>query len=230
MSSSPRRRDGASRSTRRIAGISYREERHIMQEQFWGWIMIAIGLIVAIFGARAFRLGLAIAGFAGGFLLAFFLLGNYPSLNHVLISLVGGAVGAALGMTLVKFSNHLAGALLGLAVGLLIVGALGLSAGGGLSHTIGVILALAGLIGGGLIGPWLGVNALLLASAGLGSLLIVAGLQTTFGPQLGENADTVRKILAGPLSLTLFVILFLLAALGQIDFGGFGAPAKSGKR
>jgi hypothetical protein len=198
-----------------------------MEQQFWGWVMIALGLVVAIFGDRAFRVGLAIAGFAGGFLLAFFLLGNNPSLNHVLISLVGGFAGAALAMALVKYSAHLAGALLGLAAGLAIVGLLGLSAGGGISRTIGIILAIGALVGGGVLGPWLGNNALLLASAGLGSLLLVAGLQAAFGPQLGVADESVRRILSGPLSFTLFVICFLLAALGQIDFGGFGGSRKA---
>jgi hypothetical protein len=192
-----------------------------MEQQLWGWLMIAIGLVVAIFGARAFRLGLAIAGFAGGFLLAFYLLGNYPSLNHVLISLVGGLVGAGLAMALVKYSAHLAGALLGLAAGLAVIAALGLN-GGGINSTIGIVLAIGALIGGALIGPWLGNNALLLASAGLGALLLVQGFQTVFGPQLGVADEAVRRILAGPLSFTLFLVFFLLAALGQIDFGGFG--------
>ncbi|MFM9108273.1 MAG: DUF4203 domain-containing protein [Chloroflexota bacterium] len=192
-----------------------------MEQQVWGWIMIAIGLAAAVFGARAFRIGLAVAGFAAGFLLAFFLLGYDPTINHVLISLVGGAVGAALAMALVKYSAHLAGALLGLAAGLAVVGALGLS-GGGLNRTVGIILAIAALVGGGLLGPWLGNNALLLASAGLGALLMVAGVQAVFGPQFGDSPESIRRILAGPLSLTLFVLFFLLAALGQINFGGFG--------
>jgi hypothetical protein len=200
------------------------KELHLMEQVFWGWVMVAIGLVVAIFGARAFRLGLAVAGFAGGFLLAFYLLGNFPTVNHILVSLLGGAVGAALALALVRWAAYLAGALLGLAVALVFIGAIGLRDGGGLSHLIGAALALGAIIGGGLIGPMLGNNALLLASAGLGSMMMVAGFQSVFGAQLGEAAS--GRLLSGPFSLALFIAFFLLSALGQVDFGGFGTTAQ----
>ena len=198
-----------------------------MESALSGWLMIIVGLVVAVFGARAFRLGLGIAGFAAGFLLAFLLLGDVGSINHILISLVGGAIGAGLALALVKWSVYFAGALLGLAIALAIISATGLSGSDGVTGVIGLVLALAGLIGGGLIGPFLGTNALLLASAGLGSLLIVGGFQTAFAPEIG--GAEAGKVLSGPFTVSLFIVLFLLAALGQVDLGGFGGPKKTAR-
>jgi len=196
-----------------------------MVDFIWGWFAIAFGLVVATFGARAFKLGLAAVGFAGGYLLAFMLLGGAPTVRNVMISLIVGVVGAVIAIALVRYAAYIAGAMLGLAAGLVIANVLGLG-GGGLSRILLIVLAVAGIVGGGFLGPLMGDNAMLLAANGLGALMIVSGFNTLFQVHTGAAGDQVERVLSGPLNLTLFIVLVLLGSLGQLDFSGFGGPGK----
>lgn len=197
-----------------------------MIDFIWGWFAIAFGLVVATFGARAFKLGLAAVGFAGGYLLAFMLLGGAPTVRNVMISLVVGVVGGVVAIALVRYAAYIAGAMLGLALAMVLANLLGLS-GGGLSRVLFVVLAGAGILGGGFLGPMMGNNAMLLAANGLGALMIVAGFNTLFGVHTGAAGAEVERVLSGPLNLTLFIVLVLLGSLGQLDFSSFGAPRKA---
>lgn len=196
-----------------------------MIDFIWGWFAIAFGLVVATFGARAFKLGLAAVGFAGGYLLAFMLLGGTPTVRNVMISLVVGVVGAVVAIALVRYAAYIAGAMLGLALAMVLANVLGLS-GGGVSRVLFVVLALAGLVGGGFLGPMMGNNAMLLAANGLGALMIVAGFNTLFPGQAVAGGEDVGRVLSGPMNLTLYIVLVLLGSLGQLDFAGFGGPRK----
>lgn len=186
----------------------------------WGWGMIAIGLVVAAFGTRFVRLGIALIGFCVGFLLVFAIMGDQGSVQSVLISIAAGAVGAILCLALFRYVAYLAGAALGVAVALLLTSAIGMSQGGAVSQTLAIIIAIAAAIGGGIIGPMMGRNAMLLAASGLGAIMMVAGLNQMYASKLGGTETS--QLLAGSVNVTLFIILFLLSCLGQVDFKGFG--------
>lgn len=188
----------------------------------WGWGMVAIGLIVSVFGARFVRLGIALIGFCAGFLIVFALLGGDGGLRNVLISIGAGAIGAILCLVLFRYVAYLAGGALGVAIALLITSAIGLNQGGGVSQTLTAIIAIAAAVGGAFIGPMMGRNAMLLAASGLGALMIVAGLNTVYASALGgENG--VGTLLVGGINISLFIIFFLLSCLGQLDIKGFGS-------
>jgi len=187
----------------------------------WGWGMVAIGLIVSVFGARLVRLGIALIGFYAGFLIVFAQLGGEGGLRNVLISIGAGAIGAILCLVLFRYVAYLAGGALGVALGLLIASAVGLTKGGGVSQTLTLIIAIAAAVGGAIIGPMMGRNAMLLAASGLGALMMVAGLNTVYASALGgENG--VGTLLVGGINISLFIIFFLLSSLGQLDFKRFG--------
>jgi len=186
----------------------------------WGWGMIAIGLVVAAFGTRFVRLGIALIGFCVGFLLVFSIMGQQSSVQTVLISIAAGAVGAILCLALFKYVAYLAGAALGVAVALLLTSAIGMSQGGAVTQTLSIIIAIAAAVGGGLIGPMMGRNAMLLAASGLGAIMMVAGLNQMYAGKLGGTET--GQLLVGSVNITLFIVLFLLACLGQVDFKGFG--------
>ena len=187
---------------------------------FWGWGMIAIGLIVAAFGTRFVRLGIALIGFCVGFLLVFAIMGQQGSVQSVLISIAAGAVGAILCLALFRYVAYLAGAALGVAVALLLTSAIGMSQGGAVTQTLAIIIAIAAAVGGGIIGPMMGRNAMLLAASGLGAIMMVAGLNQMYASKLGGTETS--QLLVGSVNVTLFIILFLLSCLGQVDFKGFG--------
>lgn len=187
---------------------------------FWGWGMIAIGLVVAAFGTRFVRLGIALIGFCVGFLLVFSIMGQQGSVQTVLISIAAGAVGAILCLALFRYVAYLAGAALGVAVALLLTSAIGMSQGGAVTQTLAIIIAIAAAVGGGIIGPMMGRNAMLLAASGLGAIMMVAGLNQMYASKLGGTETS--QLLVGSVNVTLFIILFLLSCLGQVDFKGFG--------
>ena len=187
---------------------------------FWGWGMIAIGLVVAAFGTRFVRLGIALIGFCVGFLLVFSIMGQQGSVQTVLISIAAGAVGAILCLALFRYVAYLAGAALGVAVALLLTSAIGMSQGGAVTQTLAIIIAIAAAVGGGIIGPMMGRNAMLLAASGLGAIMMVAGLNQMYASKLGGTETS--QLLVGSVNVTLFIVLFLLSCLGQVDFKGFG--------
>jgi hypothetical protein len=185
-------------------------------DQVVGLVLVAAGIFLCVYGSRLFTYGLAAMGFALGFLVAFNLLAGQEALLRVLLAMVAGAIVGGVVVALARFGLYIAGGILGLVLAVVGLGLLGIG-GGGFSGVVATVAVVSATGAGGVFGPLLGQSIVIFASSAAGALLVVNGLQTWFDEQLpGAAGDAVNSLGAG-FSLTLFVVVLLIAALGQLN-------------
>lgn len=182
----------------------------------WGLVVIAAGIFVAVYGTLLFKFALAAMGFGIGFIGAWWLLDSQSDATRLLIAIAVGGIGAAVLFALARFGLYIAGAILGLVLSLLIGGIIEIL-GPSPNNTVMVILAIAGLAGGGFIGPRLGQLVVLLATSGAGAYLIVDGIQIWYASRIGGDLDDPSQTLGQRLTLTIFLVLFAMSALSQYN-------------
>ncbi len=184
-----------------------------MSAFFWGLIAICAGVFISVYGLMLFKFALAAMGFTLGFIASWWLLDSQETVMRFLISLVAGAVIGILLFALVRFGVYIAGGILGLVIAILIGGVLEIAFSSPNDWLMSV-LALGGIVGGGIIGPRMGRMIILVATSAAGALLIVEGLQKWFSPELAATGNPARALGSG-IALTVFVVLVALSALGQ---------------
>lgn len=183
----------------------------------WGLITICAGVFISVYGLLLFKFALAAMGFSLGFVGGWWLLDSQETATRFLIALVAGALlGLAL-FFLVRFGVYIAGAMLGIVIAV-VVGGLFEVVSSRASDVVMSVLAIAGLVGGGLLGPRLGRFIILLATSAAGALLIVDGLRHWFATDLGAGESAVRTLGSG-WAMALFAVLFAVSALGQYNAG-----------
>lgn len=130
-----------------------------------------------------------------------------------LIALAAGAVIGMVLFSLVRFGVYFAGGILGLVVAVIVGGLLEITVSRP-DDWLMTVLALGGIVGGGIIGPRIGRMIILVATSAAGALLIVQGLQMWFSTEL-SSTDNPSRALGSGIALAVFVILVALSALGQ---------------
>ena len=182
----------------------------------WGLVVVASGGFICIYGLMLFKFALAAMGFGLGFVIAWWLLDGQTDTVRLLVSLVVGAVAAFALFALARFGIYVAGAILGLLIALVLGGLIEIF-GPSVSNPVMAILAIGGLIGGGLFGHRIGQLVVLLATAGAGAYLLVEGFRVWFGSRMVGIADTPDKLLGNSFSMVLFLTIFALSALSQYN-------------
>lgn len=184
-----------------------------MTEFFWGLIAICAGVFISVYGLMLFKFALAAMGFALGFVASWWLLDSQETAMRFLIALAAGAVIGMVLFSLVRFGVYFAGGILGLVVAVIVGGLLEITVSRP-DDWLMTVLALGGIVGGGIIGPRIGRMIILVATSAAGALLIVQGLQMWFSTEL-SSTDNPSRALGSGIALAVFVILVALSALGQ---------------
>jgi hypothetical protein len=155
-------------------------------------------------------------GFGVGFLLAMRLLEGQSEFRRLLVALVAGFVVAFAFFALVGFAIWIAGAVLGLVAGILVLGIINIfwSRPG---DVVSLIIAIAGVALGIVGGRLLGDNVLLLAMAAAGSFMILRGTQVLFESRFQAGTTDPATGLYQRLALFLFAVFFAVSALAQVN-------------
>lgn len=185
----------------------------------WGLVVVAAGGFICVYGLILFKFALAAMGFGIGFIAAWWFLDDQTESMRLLISLVVGAIAAVVLFALARFGVYVAGAILGLLIALVVGGLIEIF-GPHISNPVMSILAIGGLIGGGLFGHAIGQLVVLLATAGAGAFLVVDGLRIWFESRMDGVADTPDRLLSSSFSMVLFLTIFAISALSQYNSRG----------
>jgi hypothetical protein len=180
----------------------------------WGIAVIGAGVFISVYGNLLFRFALAAMGFGVGFLATMRLLDGQEQTSRILIAFAIGGIAAILLYSLVRFTVYIAGGVLGLVAGFVVLGVIDIFTArpDGLVQTI---VALGGATGGAFLGNRIANVAVLLASAAGGAFLMVNGLHVLFASQFGADTADPASNVATKFSLVIFALLFALGALGQ---------------
>lgn len=184
---------------------------------FWmGILLAACGVFLLVYGGLLFRFSLAAGLFVLGFSLASWLFAGQEDLIRILISLVAGGVLAVAGYALVRMVLHIAGALLGAVLVLLILSLLPFSLDGTLGSLVSILLIVAGAAVVGFFGNRLGDWVIILATTLAGAYAVIFGLTRMFPTAVGVATDYASAYLpfTGP-ALAVFIIVFATGALAQ---------------
>jgi hypothetical protein len=183
-------------------------------ETLWGLIIIVCGIFISVYGNQLFRLTLAVLGFGLGFILGWWLMGSQSTAVHIGTSLVLGGIGAVLLYSLFRVGIYIAGGVLGLVLGMLIVAVLGLQN----TPIIGTILVLgAGLMG--LFGNRLSNMIIPLATSAAGGFLVAYGLLLLFAEDIAPGTAPI-DLLGSRLALMVFLVIVAIGTLGQLPRPG----------
>jgi hypothetical protein len=106
-------------------------------------LMLVLGIILLLFGRRAFWLFVAVAGFIAGITFVTQFMSGQPELVLLLIAIIAGIIGAFLGIVLEWVAILIAGFLAGGYLATTLVTSIGLT----LSVGYGVIYIIGGVIG-----------------------------------------------------------------------------------
>jgi hypothetical protein len=183
-------------------------------DSLWGIIIVVAGVFVCAFGNKLFRLVLAVLGFGLGFILSWWFTGSQPELIHILVSLVAGAIGAVLLYSLFRVGIHIAGGILGLVLGFLLVALLNL---GNTSFAGIVLIAAAALVG--FFGNLLSNMIVPLATGAAGAFMVAYGLTMIFAGEVAAGTNPI-DLLASPLALAVFAVIVAISTLSQIPLRG----------
>jgi len=182
----------------------------------WGLVLISAGVFVAVYGSMLFKFALAAMGFGIGFAAAWWILGETSATSsvQVLVSLAAGGILAFAAFALIRFGLYIAGGILGLVLSFLVIGCINIW-GDTNSDFLTVILAVAGVAGGGFLAPRLGSMITIFATAAAGAFLIVQGLGAWFESRFGQDASEATQVLGQRLTIVTFLVFFGMAALSQ---------------
>jgi len=183
-------------------------------ELVWGLILVGAGIFLAVYGQMLFKFALLAMGFAVGMAGAWWLFEDQSDLTRFLIAMVVGAAVGLLLFSMVKFALYIAGAMLGLAIAVVVSGVIEVL-GATPNDTVKAILVIGGLAGGGIFGHRLGNLAILFATSAMGALLVVNGLRVLFESRFGGDVDDATAIVAQRLTLAVFVVILAISALSQ---------------
>ena len=182
---------------------------------FWlGLLLVACGVFLLVYGGKLFRFALAVALFVLGFSLASWLLAGQTLTLRLIISLVTGGVLAIAGFALVRAALHIAGALLGAVLALIILSVLPAT----LPDIVGlvVIIAAAALVGffGNRLGDWV----IILATTLVGAYAVLWGLTRMFPTVAGVTTDynSAYVPLSAP-AIAIFLTVFAIGVLAQLE-------------
>lgn len=183
-------------------------------EFLWGLIIIVSGVFICVYGNQLFRLTLAAIGFGLGFILSWWLTDGQTNVIQIVVSLVAGGVGALVLYSLFRVGIYIAGGVLGLILGSLLVAIFNMQN----TWLIGTLLIVAmGLAG--FFGTRLSSMIIPLSTGAAGAFLIAYGLVLIFGTDLAPDM-TPLYLLGSPLALAIFVIIVAISTLGQMPRRG----------
>jgi hypothetical protein len=185
-------------------------------ELVWGIVLVAGGVFVAVYGTLLFRFALAAIGFGVGFILAMQIFNDQSEGTRIVIAFAAGFVGAFALYALVAFSLWIAGAILGLVLGIAALGIIDIFWSKP-SNAVSLILTIAGGAAGAFFGRRLGENILLLATSAAGAYMILSGTHVLFESTVQTDTTDASQNLAQRVSLFLFVVLFAISGLAQIN-------------
>ena len=131
----------------------------------WGIVAVAAGIFVCVYGNMLFRFVLAVIGFVIGFWLVMTLLPLGNEALKALLAVIVGGIGAAVLYSLFRLSLHIAGAILGAVLVLIVLALIGWLGGGSSLGAVGWILVLAGAGVVGFLGNRLGRAIIPLATS-----------------------------------------------------------------
>ena len=180
----------------------------------WGLIIVICGVFVCVYGNQLFRLTLAALGFGVGFILTWWLTGSQTQAIQILVSIAVGGIGAVLLYSLFRIGIYIAGGVLGLVLGLLIVALFNLDS----APLVGTILvAGAGLVG--FFGSRLSSMIIPLATGAAGAFMVAYGLALAFAKEIAVDASPI-ELLGSPLALAVFLCIVAISTLGQMPRRG----------
>ena len=185
----------------------------------WGLVVVCAGAFVSVYGLILFKFALAAMGFGLGFVGAWWLLDSQSDSMRLLISLAIGGVAAIVLFALARFGVYVAGAILGIVLAF-VIGGLFEIFGPHLSAPVMWILTIAGIAGGGFIGPRIGQLIVLLATSGAGAFLVVDGLRIWFDANIEGDTAEPTQLLGNSFAMVVFVVLFAISALSQYNSRG----------
>lgn len=180
----------------------------------WGLVAVAAGVFVCVYGNALFRFVLAVLGFVIGFWLVMAVIPLNNDALHILLAIVVGGIGAAVLYGLFRLSLHIAGALLGAVVVVVVLSLINL--GGNRFGVIEWILVLAGAGVVGALGNRLGNAIIPLATSLAGAASIVLGLGKMFSNVGPDSADPVVAM-SSAFALVLFAVIAIISALAQFQ-------------
>lgn len=180
----------------------------------WGVLTICAGLFISIYGVMLFKFALAAMGFSLGFIGGWWVLEDQENASRFLIALVIGAVLGVLFFALIRFGVYIAGGILGLVLALVVGGFIEIL-GPSPSNMVMIILAVAGVAGGGVLGGRLGQFVVLLATALAGAYMIVDGIHTWFASTFEYEGKTAAETLGTGVAMVLFIVLVVMSVLSQ---------------
>ena len=182
----------------------------------WGLVAVAAGIFVCVYGNMLFRFVLAVVGFVIGFWLVMAVLPMGNSALQVLLAVVVGGIGAAVLYGLFRLSLHIAGALLGAVLVMIVLALIGWLGGGSSLGVVGWVLVLAGAAVVGFLGNRLGNAIIPLATSLTGAALVVTGLTKMF-TNMGVDSNDPITIMSSGFAFVLFIVLALISALAQFQ-------------
>ena len=180
----------------------------------WGLAAIVAGIFVCVYGNALFRLVLAVIGFMIGFWLIMALPVPNEALRIVLAIVVGG-IGAAVLYRLFRLSLHIAGALLGAVLVMVVLAVLGLNGSNYGILTWILVLAGAGVLG--VFGNRLGNGIIPLATSLVGAAAVVLGLSRIYQGVVGASSNDPVQVMANGFALVLFVAIAAISFLAQLQ-------------
>ncbi len=185
-----------------------------ISELIWGLAVLGAGIFLAVYGLILFRFALLAMGFAVGMVATWWVLDDESAAMRILVAMVVGALVGLLFYSLVKFGLHIAGAMLG-AVIAVIVGGLIEILGPTPGNVLWIALAAAGIVGGGVLGPRIGNLVILLATSAMGALLVVDGIRVLFESRIGGDVADISTSLTQRLTITVFAVVLVISFLSQ---------------
>lgn len=186
------------------------------QDLLWGIALVGAGVFVAVYGTSLFQFALGAMGFGIGFLLAMQILEGQSESVRILVAFIAGFVVAFACYALVSFSLWIAGGILGLVTGVAALGIIEIL-GPRPNGILSLIIAIAGAGLGAFLGRRLGNNLLVLAMAAAGAFMILSGTQVLFESSFDVDSTDPSTSLYQRLSLFLFIVLFVVSALAQVN-------------
>lgn len=181
----------------------------------WGLVAIVAGIFVCVYGNMLFRFVIAVLGFLIGFWLVMAILPGAATALRVVLAIIVGGIGAAILYSLFRLALHIAGALLGAVIVMIVLALIGWT-GGGSFGVINWILVIAGAAVVGFFGNRLG-NAIIPISTGLaGAAAVVAGLSKLFTGVVGASDDPIR-IMSNGFAFVLFLVVAIISVLAQLQ-------------
>ncbi|HEY7034410.1 MAG TPA: DUF4203 domain-containing protein [Thermomicrobiales bacterium] len=182
----------------------------------WGIVLVVAGVFVAVYGTMLFRFALAAMGFGLGFILAMQIFADQSEATRVLIAFIAGFIGAFALYALVAFSLWIAGAVLGVVIGVAVVGIIDIF-GSRPDHWLSLVIAVVGGAAGAFFGRRLGENIFLLATSAAGAFMILSGTHVLFESRFQTDTTDATLNVAQRVSLFLFVVVFVISALSQMN-------------